>query len=726
MKLPGAPAFDPALIERLWASFRAKGKDYVPRTHHLTGDGQPRYINRLIEESSPYLLQHAHNPVNWRPWGDDAFAEAAARDVPVLLSVGYSTCHWCHVMEEESFENEQIAARMNELFVCVKVDREERPDVDSLHMTAVQMMTGHGGWPMTVLLTPDRKPWFAGTYFPPFDGSRGARMGFYSMLQVLHEAWKNQRGEVLEQGEEVSRRLRELGQPDPSRGLPGPDRLDVFLQTCRRQFDPSEGGFGGAPKFPRPAVLDLLIRLTANGPESDRRMVTLTLDKMAAGGMYDHIGGGFHRYSVDDIWLVPHFEKMLYDNAQLARAYLEGWKLTGAGRYAITVREILEYIQREMTAPDSGFWSATDADSEGEEGLFFLWTPDEVKALIPEDHAARICAWFDITEAGNFEGRNIARTRKSVESAAARFGDSPQAFLEIIASAKQKMYEARLKRVPPLRDDKIITAWNGLMISAFACAGFAFQRMDWQDAAAAAMRAILAHPAGGAKLARTRKDGVAKTPGYLDDYAFSIEALLWLFETTGDPAWMEHALNLQQEQDELFLDRERGGYFHSGSRHEQLITREKEAYDGAEPSGNSVAAMNLMRLSVLTGRHDFRERAEAVVRAFGKHLESNPFASPLLLAALRWMRRDIQHVIIAGQGPRVDALMQVIRTGFWPDVVLTPLPDGVTPRLAEQVPAVQGRGDGGEPRAFVCIAGECKLPVEDPVELRKLLEAGRG
>ena len=473
IQLPGAEPFSGELAKQLRAALEKQGPDYVPRTHHLEG-ARPKYINRLILETSPYLLQHAHNPVNWYPWGDEAFETAARLGRPVLLSVGYSTCHWCHVMERESFEDEEIAAYINAHFVAIKVDREERPDVDGVYMTAVQLMTGGGGWPMTVVMSPDRRPFFGGTYFPARDGDRGARIGFLTVLERLADAYATDRERVTESAQRLSEAILKTQSHDASEGVPGTGALVKAAAALVGRFDAEHGGFGRAPKFPRPSTYELLLRYwRRSGDDGARRVVTHSLSKMKNGGIYDHVGGGFARYSTDARWLVPHFEKMLYDNAQLATLYTETWQATGDDELARVVRDILDYVLREMTSDQGGFYSATDADSEGEEGKFFVWSPKEIDELLGEDRARAVKAYYGVTAAGNFEGHNIFEVTRTHGAVAAELGTSADELKKVLAESRKLLYDAREKRIHPLLDDKVLTEWNGQMIGAFARAGLA-------------------------------------------------------------------------------------------------------------------------------------------------------------------------------------------------------------------------------------------------------------
>ena len=589
--LPGMGDGTPALMQRLNASLAAKGPDYEPRTHHFNDDGTPKFVNRLVLETSPYLLQHAHNPVNWYPWGNEAFDRARRDGKPVLLSVGYSTCHWCHVMERESFQDVEIARYINKNYIAIKVDREERPDVDDVYMKAVRMLTGRGGWPMTVLLTPDREPFFGGTYFPARDGDRGARKGFLTILQEMKDEYDTSQDEVVARAQQISQRVAAAAAPGRPGEVPGPALIDRAARTWAQSFDPVFGGFGRAPKFPRPVALELLLRYhRRTGDPQALHMVVHTLQKMAAGGMYDQVGGGFHRYSTDARWLVPHFEKMLYDNAQLVPLYLSAYQLTERDEFARVARETLHYVEREMTSPEGGFYSATDADSptpEGhdEEGYFFTWTPTEIEAVLEPADARIAIAYYDLTAAGNFEGRNILHRSRPDEEVASELGISLEELSSKLASARSRLYRARLHRPPPHRDDKILTSWNGLMISAFARASLVLDaETHAKQASKAAAFVVRELKRDDGHLLRSFKDGRARHNGYLDDYAFLIQGLLDLYEATSALRWLEEAIALQRVLDQYHWDAGTGGYFMTSDDHEELLARDKPSNSRKGPT----------------------------------------------------------------------------------------------------------------------------------------------
>ena len=670
-------------------------------------------MNRLSREKSPYLLQHAHNPVDWFPWGDEAFAKAAAENKPVFLSIGYSTCHWCHVMERESFENDDVARLLNDHFVAIKVDREERPDVDRVYMLFVQASTGSGGWPMSVFLTPERKPFFGGTYFPP--DNRYGRPGFGAILQNLARAWKEDRARIETSGTQVLAQLREYAEVSVDGADAGKEALDAAFNSFRRMFDPRLGGFGGAPKFPRPSVHNFLLRYhAATGNQEALEMVLLTLREMAKGGMNDQLGGGFHRYSVDDRWFVPHFEKMLYDQAQLAISYLEAFQITRDGRYAATAREIFRYVERDLTHSGGAFFSAEDADSpdpanpaEKREGAFYVWTKQEIDAALSPEDARIFCERFGVEPAGNvaedphgeFRGQNILHKAKEAGGA------------ETVTRAVQTMLKLRGSRPRPHLDDKILTGWNGLMISAFARGAQILGEARYCDAArraAAFIRSELFDESRKVLLRRYR-DGDAAVDGFLDDYAFFIVALLDLYETAFDSADLRFAIQLAERAIELFEDRENGGFFSAAPGSKDLVLSLKDDYDGAEPSGNSMMALGLLRLARITDRADFRDAADRTLRAFGSRLKSSGSGLPQMLVALHFALATPQEIVLAG--PRDEAMLAAIHRRFLPAAVVLADRDAGRP-----MPAIDGR-----PTAYVCRNYACKLPVTDAESLDRQL-----
>ncbi len=725
VSLPGALAFPPELTERLRAKWAAREPSYRPRTRHLLTDGAPKYTNRLFLESSPYLLQHAHNPVNWFPWGDEAFAVARRLGRPVVLSVGYSTCHWCHVMEEESFDDEEIARYLNENYVIIKVDREERPDVDAIYMSAVQTLTGSGGWPMTVWLTPERKPFFGGTYFPARDGDRGARVGFLTLLRRLRQAYAGEAEKVAEVSAELTETIRRNLAPQPgAKSLPGAKVLETAASYYRSRYDATNGGLAGAPKFPSSLPVRFLLRYHRRTQDAEALgMAQRTLEKMAAGGIYDHVGGGFHRYSTDERWLIPHFEKMLYDNALLAMAYLEGYQATGREEFAGVAREILRYVERDMTSPEGGFYSATDADSltpsgEREEGLFFTWTAHEIRAALGAERARVVGAYYGLTAGGNFEGRNILHVTRPFAEIGRDLGLSPDKVRAVVNESKELLYAARAKRPHPLRDEKILTAWNGLMIGALARAAFILGDERYAQRAARASDFILTRMRKDGRLLRSYKNGEARHNAYLDDYAFLIAGLLDLYEATGQPRWLQAALALDATLKRFHEDEQHGGYFMTSDDHESLLAREKPGYDGAEPSGNSVQASNLVRLHEFTTDDRYRRRGERTLSAFGAHLAKAPGAlSEMLLVADFRLDTPKEIVIVtAASRKQAEPLLARLRATFLPNRVLVVAAEGED--LAAQarlVPLLRGKTTRqGQPTAYVCERRLCKFPTSDP------------
>jgi uncharacterized protein YyaL (SSP411 family) len=653
--------------------------------------------NRLAQETSPYLLQHQDNPVDWYPWGSEALARAREEDRPILLSVGYSACHWCHVMERESFEDPETAAYMNEHFVNVKVDREERPDVDAIYMEAVQAISGHGGWPMTVFLDPDGVPFYGGTYFPP-DESRGMP-SFRMVMEAVVHAFETQREEIRERAPGTRERLGAIGAIEPRGERPGTPELEQAVERLLAAVDRRNGGFGGAPKFPPASSLELLL---ARG---ETEVVELTLDAMLAGGIYDQLGGGFSRYSVDAVWLVPHFEKMLYDNALLARAYLHGWQELGHERYRRACEETLDWMLREMRGPEGGFFSALDADSEGEEGKFYVWSADEIREVLGEG-AAPIIDYYGVSEQGNFEGTNVLHVA----------GEADAPVPEDLAEARRALLEARAQRIRPGLDDKRLTAWNALAIAALADAGAVLGRDDYLEAARTAAQFVLdqLRDADG-NLLRTYKGGRAHLNAYLEDHAFLLEALLALYESSFEERWFGEAQALAETTIARFGDSERGGFYSTSTDHEELIARRKEVGDHPIPSGNSSAAMGLLRLAALTGERRYEEAAEGVFALFAKPAVEHPDAFAHLLRALDFHLSPTHEVALVGD--QLSELAGVVREKHRPHIVLAGGPEGVEepPLLADRT-MVEGR-----PAAYVCENFACQLPVTSAEELRALL-----
>jgi len=623
-------------------------------------------------ETSPYLLQHAHNPVDWFAWGNEAFELAKKLKRPVLLSVGYSTCHWCHVMEKESFEDVEIATYINQNYIAIKVDREERPDVDNVYMTTIHLMRGRGGWPMTVVMTPDRQPFFGGTYFPARDGDRGTRLGFFSILKQLKEAYDTEPAKIVRQAAAITQRLRQASQPRPPANMPGPETLIESAQRFHQRYDRQHGGFGRAPKFPRPSVYELLLRYWRRTQDPMAlTMVTHSLDKMMNGGIYDHLAGGFHRYSTDQVWLAPHFEKMLYDNAQLTTLLVQVYQATGEEAYANTAKETLDYVAREMTSPEGGFYSATDADSEGHEGTFFLWTPKQLKTILGESAANTFAQAYDVTDNGNFEHKNILRRLHPIADVAKRLKTSEDKLLEDLRASKAKLYAAREKREHPILDDKVIAEWNGQMISAFAKAALAFDNNTYLEHATNAANFILNKMQKDARLFRTYRVGQAKHMGVLEDYAFVVEGLLDLFEASQDEQWLKNAIKLQMTVQKHFFDRENGAFFTTADDGEKLLVREKETYDGAQPAGNSVTLRNLLRLAEFTQDSSYQAVAEQSIVALSGGLDQGALGSPKLATALEFMLDKPKEIIVVRpKGDSAKPLMDVIRKAYLPNRIL--------------------------------------------------------
>ncbi|MBA3823856.1 MAG: thioredoxin domain-containing protein [Ktedonobacterales bacterium] len=720
---------------------------------NLPGQPDHRYTNRLIDETSPYLLQHAHNPVDWYPWGAEALERSRTEDKPILLSVGYSACHWCHVMEHESFENERIATIMNLNFVPIKVDREERPDIDALYMDAVQAMTsGHGGWPMTVFLTPEGLPFYAGTYFPAED--KHGLPGFDKVLLRMAQYYRTQRTAVNETAEEFRTFYQQRGTLAAVgvRNVPMlASEVDISVLTTAegkllRQFDATYGGFGGAPKFPHSLDLDFLLRMHLRAAAQPARaerfptlgskasqpdvtalaVVTRTLDRMAAGGIYDHLGGGFHRYSVDDHWLVPHFEKMLYDNALLARTYLHAYQVTGNARYARICRETLDYIRRQMTSPEGGFYATQDADSEGQEGKFYVWSPEELREVLDDDHCDLFMAVYGVTERGNFEdtGATVLHLARSVADAAAERGLSVEAAEKRLADARMALYAARSRRVWPATDDKIVTAWNGLMVRVFAEAAAVFNSQTYAEVAANNATFIWEHlRTSNGRLLRTYRDGKAHVAGYLEDYACYAAGLLATYEATFDARWFVAARELADQMISLFADADEGGFYDTASDHEQLVGRPREIADGATPAGNSVAAEVLLWLAALTGEERYRHSAEGILLKLAPQMAQNPLGYGNWLCQLdRWMSPS-QEIAIVGDPAEQETLdlIEVTRARYRPNTVIAcAAPDDLLANAA--ISLLTGRPSlEGFATAYVCANFTCNLPVTDATALAEQL-----
>jgi uncharacterized protein len=681
-----------------------------------TRDGAT-HTNRLIDETSPYLRQHAHNPVDWYPWGPEALERARQEDKPILLSVGYSACHWCHRLREESFENEATAAVMNDLFVNIKVDREERPDLDTIYMEAVQALTGHGGWPMTVFLTPEGEPFYGGTYFPPV--ARHGLPAFTDLLRGVADAYYRRREDVAHNATQLRERLRAGFGAAGGAGDLTTDILDEAVRRLGATFDRTHGGFGSAPKFPQGMTLDFLLREYARtGDSAALAMAELTLEKMARGGMYDQLGGGFHRYSVDERWLVPHFEKMLYDNAILVPVYLHAFQLTGKDLYRRIATETLDWAMREMTDGGGGFYSTLDADSEGEEGKFYVWTVEELNALLGPEDGRLVAEYFGATARGNFEGANILHLPRTIDVVAQRTGVDIERIGEALDRARTILFETREGRVRPGRDEKILTAWNGLMIRAFAEAAAILGRDDYRYRAELAADFVLTNLRRDGRLLRTYKDGAAKLNGYLEDYAFLADGLLALYEATFAPHWLEEARVLAQGMIDLFWDAELGGFYDTGHDHESLVARPRSLTDNAVPAGNSVAAEVLLRLAGFFDKPSWIEKAETTLRGVRELMRQYPTAAGRYLSALEFALATPREVAIVGEPTAADtrALLGVVRGRFRPNTIVALRAPGA--RESEQPALLRSRNLlDGRAAAYVCERYACKQPVATPQEL---------
>jgi hypothetical protein len=680
-----------------------------------------RRHNRLIHESSPYLLQHAHNPVDWYPWGEEALERARREDRPIFLSIGYSACHWCHVMEHESFENPGIAELMNGLFVNIKVDREERPDLDRIYMSAVQMITGSGGWPMSVFLTPELKPFFGGTYFPPED--RWGRPGFAKLLQAAASAYRTNREAIESSGEEVTQRIAGIAAVGPGDALLTPALLDAATRSIVANHDLDHGGFGTSPKFPQSIVLQLLLReYRRSGDLEVSQVVRTSLDAMAAGGIYDHLGGGFHRYSTDERWLVPHFEKMLYDNALLSIAYLEAFQATGDEDYARIGRETLDFLLREMTSPEGGFFATQDADSEEGEGAFFVWTAERIRAVLGEEEADLFERAYGVDEVGNFEGRSVLHRAKTDAALAASQGLEEAVVARRLAASRNSLFRERETRVKPARDEKILADWNGLAIAAFARGSRVLAETRFRDAAARAAEFVVSRmrdPQG--RLFHVWTQGHAKVPAFLDDHACLVAAMVDLYEATGDPRWLREASSLRDAMIAGFWDEGDGAFFDTVAGQGDLIARTRDASDGAVPSGNSMAACGLIRLARILGEADGLAKAERILRAFTPIMQSFPMGAGQMLLALDLLLAPPQEIVIVGaeDDGSTRALRGIVDRLFLPHAVLL-RGDGTN---GGGLAGLEGKGlVDGLPAAYVCAGFACRAPVTTPLELAEALK----
>ncbi len=675
--------------------------------------------NKLSNESSPYLLQHADNPVNWYPWGEEALGEARVQDKPILLSIGYAACHWCHVMAHESFEDEETAALMNRHFINIKVDREERPDLDSIYMSAVQALTGQGGWPMTVFLTPEGKPFYGGTYYPPTP--RYGMPSFPQLLTSIGEAWTTRRDEIENSASGIAGHLSQTALPAQSAGTLNESLIDQALSTILSKFDSREGGFSGAPKFPPSMTIEFLLRVYLDRADGMAlHMAELTLQKMAYSGMYDQLGGGFARYATDEHWLVPHFEKMLYDNALLSRVYLHAYQVTKKPLYRRIVQETLDFVIREMRHSSGGFYSSYDADSEGEEGKFYIWDAAEIQQHLGPD-TDLFMRYYDVTPEGNWEGQSILNVPRSPDAIAAEFNLAPGELEKRITAAKQILFQVRKERIWPGLDDKILTAWNGLMLASFAEAGRVLKRDDYTQIAVE--NAQFLHPSlrlESGRLLRTWKDGTeAKYNGYLEDYAYLADGLLALYQTTFDERWYTWAKELTEQMLDHFGDEANGGFFDTADDHEDLLYRPKEIQDNATPSANSMAAHVLLKLSLYEGNGEYWDIAQSTVAGLQQALTQYPTGFAHWLCAATFILGEPKEVAIAGsiKDAQLGALAAVIDENYRPNLVVA-AGDG-----SGQIPLMHNRSQiNNQPAAYVCRRFVCQLPVTEPQALRQQLE----
>lgn len=678
----------------------------------MSSENMNEKLNRLANEKSPYLLQHAHNPVDWYPWSDEAFQMAKELDRPIFLSIGYSCCHWCHVMAHESFEDEEVAEILNESFISIKVDREERPDIDNIYMNTCQMLTGSGGWPLSIIMTPDQKPFFAGTYFPKYD--RNGMQGLISILERVKNAWENDKGTILNSSRQITNAL---SKPSDSSITAFNDEIfkEAYSQF-KLDYDVYFGGFGNAPKFPSPQNLLFLLRYWyVSGEAFSLTMVENTLDAMYKGGLYDHIGYGFSRYSTDRKWIVPHFEKMLYDNALLAIAYIETFQVTGKSKYSEIAQQIFTYVLRDMTSAKGGFYSAEDADSEGIEGKFYTWKPEEVNSVLGENEGRRFCKYFNINVKGNFEGRSIANLVGT---------NIPEHEIKFIEDCKAKLFSFREKRIHPHKDDKILTSWNGLMIAALALGGRVFHNRKYILAAEEAVEFISENLTGDkGRLLTSYREEKASVTAFLDDYAFLIWGLIELYQVDYKPEYLQKAVELNEDILKYFWDNVQGGLFVYGSDSEQLITRPKEIYDGAIPSGNSVSALNLIRLARLTGEFKYEEKAHQLLKTFGGEIESFPKAYAFSLMSLLFLNEKGKEIIISTEGDRssADEILEVLDDNFMPFTVSI-LYSPEKRSIKSVIPFIEDySSNSGKATAYVCSKSSCKSPVTELDDFKRLI-----
>jgi len=703
-----------------------------------TSSAQPSKYNRLIDESSPYLQQHATNPINWFPWGQEAFEKAAKEDKPIFLSIGYSTCHWCHVMEHESFSDKEVAQLLNKDFIAIKVDREERPDIDNVYMTVTQALTGSGGWPMTILMTPDKKPFYAGTYFPKHQ--RWGRPGLMELLPKIAAAWQNDRQKVLTSADQITQHVVGLSNRPPGAKL-DPEILDQALQFFAGAYDPEYGGFGKSPKFPSPHQLNFLLRRYHHTKDEQAlAMVEKTLTRMRFGGIYDQLGFGFHRYSTDARWLVPHFEKMLYDQAMLVMAYIEAYQATGKDFYARVAEEIITYVLRDMMSPEGGFYSAEDADSEGVEGKFYLWTPLEIKSLVGEKEAAVFSSVFNVKKGGNFEepgpghniDQNILHLQKPLRDHAKDMGISEDQLRKRLEAGRHTLFEAREKRIHPFKDDKILTDWNGLMIAALARAAYVLDNQNYAAAASKAADFILQNlTTDTGRLLKRYRQGRSGLVAHLNDYAFMVWGLIDLYQATYQIEYLKQAIELNKKMLAHFWDQQNGGLYITADDAEKLLVRSKEIYDGAIPSGNSVAVYNLLRLAHLTGQTDYMEKAEGIIKAFSDRVKKYPAGHSQLMVALEYAFNPNFEVVIVGDPQKEDTrlMLAALRRPFIPEkVVIFRTADkntaGAISEIAPYTRSMAARD--GKATAYVCQEFACKLPTTSVNQMLKNLTQDTG
>ena len=686
---------------------------------------QTQQKNRLAEETSPYLLQHQYNPVQWYPWGEDALRKSREENKPIFLSVGYSACHWCHVMEHESFENEEIAKILNAHFVSIKVDREERPDIDGIYMEAVQMMTGQGGWPMSVFLLPDLRPFFGGTYFPPDD--KWGRPGFKNVLLRLAEVYRTRQEDLRDNAESITTNLQQMGVVSRGKNDLKAEWIDQAAQELKERFDSTWGGFGSAPKFPPSMALMLLLRKWKRSRDQEwLKMVEVTLQRMALGGLYDQLGGGFHRYSVDNYWLIPHFEKMLYDNALLSRVYLEAYQATGSALYRSVVGDTLDYALREMTRPSGGFYSAQDADSEGEEGKFFVWRPEEIEGVLGKEEAEVFCRFYSVTEEGNFEGKTSALfIQKPPRVFVEELGITEEKLFEVLRRGRAKLFAERERRTKPGLDDKILTSWNGLMIGSMALTGRILEHPPYVEEAGKAADFILNNMRDERGLLRSHREGVSKFNAYLDDYAFLIVGLVDLYESSFEPRWIRIASDLAREMISRYWDDGEGAFFFTAHDHERLIVRKKMTQDGAIPSGNSMAALGLLKLAKLSGEMEFAEYGEGVLRSFGEYLGRAPAAFHMMLVALDFFLDSPVEVAIVGERDSEDTrtALKAIDSRFIPNKILALKTESSGEAADAVVPLLDGKTMvDGQATVYLCENFTCKEPLKGRSAIENALE----